>query len=69
MVVLAIDLQQIHQVWDRLGHSGVRQQLNLHQILRNGFCAMLTIVVKKHILNKKSNFEQTDRTAYGGFGN
>ena len=35
MVVLAIDLQQIHQVWDRLGHSGVRQQLNLHQILKN----------------------------------
>ncbi len=69
MVVLAIDLQQIHQVWDRLGHSGVRQQLNLHQILRNGICAMLTIVVKKHILNKKTNFEQTVPTSYGGYGN
>ena len=35
MVVLEIDLSQIHQVWDRLGHSGVRQQLNLHQIPKN----------------------------------
>ena len=35
MGVLAIDLSQIHQVWDRLGHWGVRQQLNLHQIPKN----------------------------------
>ena len=50
MVVLVIDLSQIHQVWDRLGHSGVRQQLNLHQIPKNQrFVTMLPPENGKHI--------------------
>ena len=58
MVVLEIDLSQIHQVWDRLGHSGVRQQLNLHQIPKNQrFVTMLPPENGKHILWHSLGFD------------